>query len=105
MGARIGGATRAQWLPRWPGVGFASAAILALFRGAPSIALGLALLSVLAWLFWPGLAGRRPPSSAASAQTDPEDARARSLLGVSATATAAEIRAAYRERMRRAHPD
>jgi curved DNA-binding protein CbpA len=34
-----------------------------------------------------------------------QDAEARAVLGVGSTATAAEIRAAYRSKMAHAHPD
>ena len=100
LAARIGGAKRADWLPRWPALVFAAASLAALFRGAITPVLGLAALAALAWLFWPSLT-KRPTAPAVNV----EDAEARSILGVGPVATDAEIRTAYRERMRKAHPD
>jgi hypothetical protein len=102
LAGRFGGARRADWLPRWPALVFAAAAIFALFRGALTPAVALGVLAVLAWYFWPSLTKRR---HASIMQPDVEEAEARRILGVTPTATDAEIRAAYRERMRRAHPD
>lgn len=103
LAGRIGGAKRADWLPRWPALVFAAAAIFALFRGALTPAVALAVLAVLAWYFWPSLSQRRPTEP--TLRVDVEEAEARRILGVGPKATDAEIRTAYRERMRRAHPD
>jgi hypothetical protein len=89
-------------MPRWPALIFAGAAIFALFKGAVTPAVMLVVLSVLSWYFWPSLsAGRTPPTARPSV----EEVEARAILGVGPGATEAEIRSAYRERMRRAHPD
>lgn len=102
LAGRIGGAKRADWLPRWPALVFATAAIFVLFKGALTPALILGVLAVLSWRFWPTLSQRRPVQTA---RPDVEEAEARTILGVGSVATEAEIRAAYRQRMRRAHPD
>ena len=101
LAGRIGGAKRADWLPRWPALVFASAAIFALFKAATTPAIMLGALAVLSWFFWPLLA--KPP--AAVPRPDVEEAEAYAILGVAPNATDAEIRSAYRERMRQAHPD
>jgi hypothetical protein len=65
-----------------------------------------------AWLPAAGLIGAGLWLTLASRQRTPgprlpglSEAEARSILGVSADATAAEVRAAYRRVMARAHPD
>jgi len=104
--ARVGGAQRRLLLARWPAVLFAGAALFALTRGAIWPALALGSMAGLIWLLWPSLSARRadkfptapPPDSA-------EDAEARAILEVGVRATESDIRAAYRAKMRRAHPD
>ena len=102
LGVRVGGARRAALMQRWPALLFAGAALLLGARGAVQPALLCAALAVLFWQFWPrvGRLFRRP-----SPAIDLADAEARRLLGVSSGATEAEIRRAYREKMRSAHPD
>jgi hypothetical protein len=102
LAGRIGGAKRADWLPRWPALVFAGAAIFALFKGAITPAVMLGVLAVGAWYFWPSLSNRR---TAQPLRAEVEETEARTILGVGPGATDAEIRSAYRERMRRAHPD
>jgi len=103
--ARVGGARRAELLARWPAVLLALAALASAARGAiwPAIALGS--LAVLAWTWWPTLRQNFAQKPSAAPADDPEDLAARAALGVSPTATASEIRAAYRSKMARAHPD
>jgi hypothetical protein len=98
---RVGAARRALVAQRWPAVALAGAAILAGLRGLIWPALALGAIAALLWIAWPHLASRRPPPIVENAQ----DAEARAVLGVGATATAAEIRAAYRSKMAHAHPD
>jgi hypothetical protein len=100
---RVGGAQRRLLLARWPAFVFAGAATLALARGALWPAAAFGALAGLAWVVWPRL--NRPRPNAAGAPPDPADAEARALLGVSAAASEAEIRRAYRAKMARAHPD
>ncbi|WP_414731751.1 DnaJ domain-containing protein [Vitreimonas sp.] len=60
----------------------------------------------LIWILWPRLSAPRASKAQASSPPDSAaDAEARSILGVSAHATESDIRAAYRAKMRRSHPD
>ncbi|HVK82202.1 MAG TPA: DnaJ domain-containing protein [Verrucomicrobiae bacterium] len=60
----------------------------------------------LIWLLWPNPSAPRPAQAPAAPPPDSAaDAEARSILGVGARATESDIRAAYRAKMRRAHPD
>jgi hypothetical protein len=102
--ARIGGARRRALVQRWPALLLAGAALVAVLRGALWPALGLAVAAGLAWLFLPSFSTRRGPAPT-EVRSDPADEEARRTLGVSAAATDAEIRAAYRAKMARAHPD
>lgn len=99
---RVGGSRRAQIFPRWPAVVFAGAAIFAVFKGAMGPAIGLACLAALSWVLAPYFS---QPAPVAPAAPSPADIEARRVLGVGATATAAEIRNAYRMRIAAAHPD
>jgi hypothetical protein len=104
--ARLAGAKRADLVNRWPVVAIALGAGLALLRGQIWFALGLAGAAVLAWVLAPVAAARRArPKPRPVIVNDPRDVEARGVLGVGPSATAAEIRAAYRARMARAHPD
>lgn len=96
---RVSAARRAELLARWPGVVLAVAALVALARGQVWFGLGLGLAAAIAWVMTP-----RRPLAPQQAQ-DPETAAARTILGVGANATESEIRAAYRAKMARAHPD
>jgi hypothetical protein len=98
---RLGGSYRLELIRRWPALLFAGAALVAVSRGAIWPTIAFAALSALAWLVWPRFAAR----SASATPDDPADAEARAILGVGPTATAAEIRGAYRTKMARAHPD
>jgi hypothetical protein len=102
--ARLGGARRYEVMKRWPALVLAGAALFALARGALWPAIAFALGSVIVWALWPRLAQRLAPAAKKTAD-DPADRDARSILGVGAAATPAEIRAAYRTRMAQAHPD
>lgn len=102
--ARFGGRRRQQVLQRWPALVLAGAALFALARGALGPAALLGLTAALAWEAWPRLMASRTRTAKSSA-ADPADAEARSILGVAADATPAQIRAAYRTKMARAHPD
>jgi hypothetical protein len=102
---RVGGSQRMELLRRWPAVAFAGAAILAASRGAVWPAIAFAALAGLAWTWWPTIARSLGQRAQTSTPNDPADAEARALLGVAPTATSSEIRAAYRAKMARAHPD
>ncbi|MEZ6022172.1 MAG: J domain-containing protein [Hyphomonadaceae bacterium] len=103
---RLSAARRAALLRHWPVAVLAGAAIWSLLRGAIWPAFGLGGLAVGLYAFEPAL--RRwlgPPRGVASSTEDPDDAEARTILGVGPAASDAEIRAAYRARMSQAHPD
>lgn len=101
--ARLGGARRQQVIHRWPAFALAAAALFAFARGMIWPGVALALLAGVAWELWPRWRARlqSPPPSA----PDPAENEARAILGVGQNATLAEIRAAYRTKMARAHPD
>lgn len=101
---RAGGSHRAELLRRWPAMALAGAALLAASRGAIWPAIALAAFAALAWTWWPHIASRLRTAAPKTAP-DPADAEARAILGVGPTATSSEIRAAYRAKMTRAHPD
>ncbi len=102
---RYGGVYRRELMQRWPALLFAGAALAVLTRGALWPAIALAALAALAWVVWPGLAQRPPTQAPSRTPEDSADAEARRVLGVGRVATADEIRAAYRTKMARAHPD
>lgn len=99
---RLGGMYRTQLLARWPAVVLAGAALIALSRGGLWPALMLGAAAAATWVVWPAMRRPAPPPPAASSR---EDAEARMILGVGPQATEADIRAAYRRKMRQAHPD
>lgn len=99
--ARLAGSERRLLLRRWPAFLLAGAAVFAAARGAYSLALLAAAAAVFAWVVLPWTAN----SSIAAAPDDPADAAARAVLGVGANASVEDIRAAYRAKMARAHPD
>lgn len=98
---RVSGARRRMLMQRWPSFVLGALGLFALARGALGAALALAVLAGLAWFVFPALFGRTSQSPA----EDPQDIEARRILGVGANATEAEIRAAYRHKIARAHPD
>jgi DnaJ family protein C protein 19 len=102
--ARLGGARRQELVHRWPAFLLAGAALFAFARGGWSAGIVLALAAGLAWELWPRIAASRAARAGATV-ADPADAEARVILGVGENATAEEIRAAYRTKMARAHPD
>lgn len=99
---RVGGAHRRLLMSRWPAVVLACAAVLALSRGAIAPGLGLAVAAAAVWCVMPYWRRHAPAGGAAE---DPADEEARAALGVGRDATPDEIRAAYRAKMARAHPD
>ena len=102
---RLGGAQRALIRPRWPAVVLAGAALALALRGAIWPAIACAALAGLASTWWPQIESKLRNRAAPATANDAEDGAARAVLGVSQTATADEIRAAYRAKMARAHPD
>lgn len=95
---RLAGARRDLLAERWPTILFAGAAIIALMRGSLWLALALFVASGLIFML-------SRPRGAPPAPDEAADGEARSILGVSKAASAQEIRAAYRAKMARAHPD
>jgi steroid 5-alpha reductase family enzyme len=102
---RVGGSQRVELMRRWPTLVFAGAAILAASRGAIWPAIALAAFAALAWTWWPRIALNLHRRTQTDPPNDPSDIEARAILGVGPTATSSEIRAAYRAKMARAHPD
>ena len=100
---RVAGARRFILVRKWPSVLLGVAAAFALGRGAVGPAVGLAVIAAALWVI--DLSQVRNKGSQTAAAPDPRDIEARATLGVGENATAAEIRAAYRERIARAHPD
>lgn len=102
---RVGGAQRQNLMQRWPTLVLAVAAFFAALRCAIWPTIALAALAVLAWTWLPAIASRMRRPAPGKTEDDPEDAAARAVLGVSADASASNIRAAYRLKMAQAHPD
>ena len=102
--ARVGGARRRQVMERWPALVFAGAALFAFSRGGWMPGIALAIAAGAAWELWPRFTASRT-QTAKNFTPDPADDEARMILGVGESATASEIRAAYRTRMAQAHPD
>lgn len=100
---RVGAARRRLLIARWPALACGALALLLLYRGAWQAALALAVMAVLAWRFWPHLAPG--PGGETRQGEDPNDGAARALLGLAPNPTEQQIRAAYRAKMARAHPD
>ncbi len=99
---RLGRGLRGPWRPGASvGAALALFAALALLARAEWLAGGL-LLALAAALAGAARWGRAPPRPASPGLTRREAAR---LLGVSETATAAEVEAAHRRLIRRLHPD
>jgi hypothetical protein len=96
---RVAAAERALLMRQWPSLLLGLAAGFLLWRGLWGFA---AVLGGLAWLAWIWPKRARPQTPATEDQADRD---ARSILGVGVNASADEIRAAYRNRMRSAHPD
>lgn len=99
---RLAGAQRARLLRMVRQYGFAAAvtavALLVGLRGQEWAALALGALALMVWS-WPDRPRSAPP------RPDLGDAEARAVLGVGPQATAEEIKAAFRAKMRVAHPD
>lgn len=99
LALRLSGAHRALLLANWQVLALAAAAAFSLSRGRVWLGLILALAAAVIWWL------RRPRPRPVAAPQSPEDAAARALLGVGPNASEREIRAAYRAKMARAHPD
>lgn len=100
---RIGGAQR-RYVARHAGaIGLGIFAVYALARAQFYFAAALTLAAIGVW-FW-GEGRSRADARMKAAAGPMDEAQARALLGVGPNATPAEIRAAYREKMKTAHPD
>ena len=106
---RLAGSRRANIAAQLPAMLFAGAALYMLVRGSAWVAVGLAAAAVLAWVMSPSTRRRRPANGAgprpSPTREDAAMAEARAILGVGPYATEADIRAAYRTKMAKAHPD
>lgn len=102
---RVGMARRKEVLRRWPALALAGAAFALALRGQIWPAIVCGALAAMVWFVWPSFEQRMRPGQVQQPRDDPEDSAARALLGVTTTATAAEIRAAYRAKIAQAHPD
>jgi hypothetical protein len=95
---RVLGARRAALIRHAASIALGGAALFLMLRGQVALALGLALAAAVVW-FWTA------PAPARAARMPMAEAEARAILGVGPNAGRDEIRAAYRARMARAHPD
>lgn len=99
---RLAAARRARQRRLWPALTLGVVAVLLLMRGNWMFACGFAGLAVAIWFF----SERAPMRPAPAVRSGPMSAtEARTILGVGVSATSAEISAAYRAKMSRAHPD
>jgi len=94
---RVLGARRAAILRHAGAIALGGAALFLVMRGQLVLALGFALAAAAIW-FWAA-------PSPATARMPMAESEARRVLGVGPQAGPEEIRAAYRARMARAHPD
>lgn len=97
---RLGGARRAALARHAAPLALGVAATYAAVRGQFAGAAALALCALALWLW-----GGRGASTQAPSPDALSEVEARAILGVGPEASASEIRAAYREKMKRAHPD
>lgn len=95
---RVLGARRAAILRHAGSIALGGAALFLMLRGQVALAMGLALAAAVVW-FWTA------PTPASAARMPMAEAEARRVLGVGPGAGPEEIRAAYRARIARAHPD
>lgn len=95
---RIGATERVMLRRKWPSLGLWLVAAFLAWRGLWAPALVVAGAGWLAWV-WP------PRRAVLEMSDETADAEARRVLGVDVGASASDIRAAYRDKMRTAHPD
>jgi hypothetical protein len=99
---RVGGSRRKLFVRHAGALALGVLALAVLSRGQYALAAMLVAGAALAW-FWQEARARPEPAAARPAGMT--DAEARAILGVGPAASREEIQAAYRERIRRAHPD
>lgn len=99
---RLGGSERRLLMSRWPTLLFAGAALLAVWRGAWWLGLGLFAVAAISWVAAPFFAVKSRP---AAQPADPRERESLAILGLSASATSDDVRRAYRQKMAQAHPD
>ncbi len=98
---RVAGARRALWLRHTPAILTAGGAVILLLRGQIQLAIALTIAAAALW-YWTERPRQAQPQPARAGMTEAE---ARAILGVGPSADEAEIRAAFRARIKRAHPD
>lgn len=100
--ARLTASRRRALAARWPAIALAVAAFWELSRGGIELALVCAGLAVLSWFVAPRMFA---PAGEKTSFSSPTDIQACAVLGVSASASEAEIRRAYRMKVAKVHPD
>lgn len=100
---RLGAATRARWLSRWPSIAALALSGYLFYRGGISAAVFMTLVAVVVLIVQEVTAAPKP--APVSARDLEAHAQARATLGVGPNASASEIRAAYRAQMAQHHPD
>ncbi|MGE3142230.1 MAG: DnaJ domain-containing protein [Hyphomonadaceae bacterium] len=101
--ARIAMARRARWGRRLPVFLLGGLAVFLMMRGSVVFAVAMAGFAMAYWVVLERASATAAPAAARSGPMSAMEAR--TILGVGPGASSADIRAAYRAKMTRAHPD